>query len=354
MPSLTLNDAAPPACALEARERQIPIVINIDVEPDGVFIDRRQQLPWTGYEASTAVIPQLRDRVFAATGRPIRFTWLFRLDSQIAETYGNPAWPLLQYGALVEDAQRQGDDLGAHVHPFRWRDEHNAWVADYGDQRWVESCVHLGCAAYRQVFGADCRSFSMGNHWLNEPTLRVLEDLGVQYDMSVLSASSESGFTPELGRFTGECPDFASVPRHPYRASAHDFRVPDPERATGTWILPLSTQVHGSTRHSLRSFVASARDRILRRSSHKSKLLLRQGPSNFRNSFDYLIAHAEQPYFLFSIRSALFALPDLVARWNESFDFLLSHPEAKRFVFTTPAEAVDILSVARGALPGEQ
>lgn len=334
-----------------SRDCTIPIILNIDVEPDGFFINRHQQLPWTGYEASTPIIEELREQVLRATGRTAHFTWLFRLDPQVAETYGSPDWPLQQYSRMVQDARMHGDEIGLHVHPFRWDERRDKWVAEYGDQQWVDHCLQLSASAFRQSQGATCRTASMGNHWMSNRTVELMEELGIRYELTVLSETTENGFTQGLGRFTGEVQDYAKVPRFPYHPTAADFRVPDYRRKDGIWMVPLSTQVRGLRRSWPNGLVETLKDKFVRRQPLSSKFLIRKGPGNFRDSFEYLVNNVQRPYFSFSIRSALFGIPQLVQNLRDCFDFLLTHPEAKRFSLTTPAETVRMLGCEQSDKP---
>jgi len=98
---------------------KIPIILNIDAEPDGLFIDRERPLPWRGYERSAEYLQRLRSRIASVTGSPAHFTWLVRLDPQIAETYGSAEWPLMRYGDRLSADEAIGDELGVHIHPYR-------------------------------------------------------------------------------------------------------------------------------------------------------------------------------------------------------------------------------------------
>ena len=274
----------------------------------------------------------------------MHFTWLFRLDAQIAETYGEPEWPLKQYASLVEKTRNQGDEIGIHTHPYRWDIQREEWIAEYGDQDWVDFCLRLSFDAYRRCLGENPRSCSMGNQWMNNETVKTLEELGAKYDLTLLSETDSKGFTPELGRFTGNFQSYKNVPWYPYHPATDDFRVPDNQKESGFWMIPAPTQMVKRRGERIQSLVEFAKRKIRRQPKPTSKFLIRKGPASFRDSFDYLIEKSEHPYCLFTLRTALFGIPQLVERLNDCFDFLLSHPHSKRFVFTTPAELIESLS----------
>jgi hypothetical protein len=75
----------------------VPVLVLIDVEPDGFFIERTKNVPWSGFERATQVMAGVRQALSHATGRDAHFTWLVRADEQIAETYGSAGWAFERY-----------------------------------------------------------------------------------------------------------------------------------------------------------------------------------------------------------------------------------------------------------------
>lgn len=74
---------------------KIPVLINIDVEPDPRLPKRDERIPWAGFEATFDDMRKLRLRLAVVTGAPVHFFWGWRLDPQVAEVYGDPAWTIL-------------------------------------------------------------------------------------------------------------------------------------------------------------------------------------------------------------------------------------------------------------------
>jgi hypothetical protein len=70
---------------------RILVIMVIDIEPDGFFIDRGRPVPWVGYENTYKFFRQLRAILAAKTGAPVHYSWVFRMDPQVDETYGSPA-----------------------------------------------------------------------------------------------------------------------------------------------------------------------------------------------------------------------------------------------------------------------
>ncbi len=180
-------------------DQLIPILISIDAEPDGTFIDPKQRVSWHGFERSEAVIEQWREDLERVTGREVHVTWMVRLDPQIEKVYGSLQWGVENYGRRLERSARQGDEIGLHVHTYRWDSAKNKWVVDYSNQDWVERCVELGYQAFTDALGRRPRSFSMGSSWLNQPTVRKLEDLGILYDLSLLQGVGSAPLSTILG-----------------------------------------------------------------------------------------------------------------------------------------------------------
>ena len=328
---------------------RIPIILRIDAEPDGLFIDRERPLPWQGYERSVEYLQQLRNRIASVTGSPAHFTWLFRLDQQVAETYGSAEWPLMRYGGQISADEASGDELGVHVHPYRWSEGGRNWIADYGDQAWVESCVRGSLATFRTHQGRVAQSFTMGDDWMND-TMQLLESLGVRYELTIPSGTRARTLERPNGQYRGAAPDYRDVPRGPWRPSADDFRLPATDsRSDGILAIPLSTFIpQGRTRPRWkpRAAVAQLLGRRPRpRPRPKSnRLNLESGPRHFPRTFEYELATRERLHFLFAIRTSIFSDPQALERMTAGLDYILAHPQAQRFIFATPRETIELLA----------
>ena len=327
---------------------KIPIILTIDAEPDGLFIDRDRPLPWQGYERSAEYLPRLRDRIARVTGSPAHFTWLFRLDQQIAETYGAAEWPLIRYGDRISADEASGDELGAHVHPYRWSEGGRNWIGDYGDQAWVESCVRGSLATFRTHRGRVAESFSMGDGWMNDDTMQLVESLGVRHELTISPGTRAQTLEGPDGAYRGAIPDYRDVPRAPWRPSADDFRLPAADSCgDGILAIPLSTLIPGwrtRPRWTPRAEVAQLLGRRPRPRS--TRLLLRSGPQHFRRTFEYELATRHRQHFLFAIRASIFSAPQALERMTAGLDYILSHPQAHRFVFATPRETIELIASA--------
>ena len=213
----------------------------IDVEPDGFFIDRNRPLPWKGYEGAHQYFSELRPKLEEVTGSPVHFTWAYRLDPQVAETYGLPEWPITNYPKFIEEFLREGDEIALHPHAYRWEKKINNWIEDLGNQEWVNHCVEMGFNCYQKLFNRICESFRFGAYWISTETINLAEQLGAKFDLTV-----EPGFRLEKRSFHADLysaplPNYDHVSREPYRPSKMNFTEPDTNRQKGIWIIPMST-----------------------------------------------------------------------------------------------------------------
>ena len=220
------------------RRAEIPVVACVDVEPDLRVFDRGAPPAWTGFERFVQRLPALRERLSELTGAPVAFTWFLRMDPQVAECCGSPAWVAETYRDSFADLVGSGDELGLHTHPWRWDTQAGNWIAEYDDAAWGEHCLAMGLDAFEQTFGRPCPAHRGGDHFLSGAMLASLEKQRVQVDLTV-----EPGQHPDgpLGGEPGHglSPDYRGIPTEPYRSSPERFPAPDPGRRTGPLLVPL-------------------------------------------------------------------------------------------------------------------
>lgn len=327
---------------------KIPVIFLIDVEPDPFLVDRSDPEPWLGYEGIQVYLRSLRGRFEKATGSPVHYTWCFRMDPQVAESYGSPTWAVDRYPDFIREIDREGDGLGTHPHVYRWLADRQQWLEDAANRDWVTCCVEMSLNAHQEAFGRPCETLRFGNFGMGMSTYTVnlLERLGVRHEMSV-----EPGLSPfprgALGNrlFTGNHPDFRRVPRAPYEPSASNFLVPGKSGSRSLTIIPLTA---GSLQHGMRLW---ARWRRIWRNGfryrHQDTPLSMwkdwKPPDTFDKMVDRAIAAQANPYLAFAIRSCI-GVGRSYEQVDKCLQILLDHPERKRFVFSTPAEAMAILT----------
>jgi hypothetical protein len=329
----------------------VPVILCVDVEPDPFLVNRADPEPWAGYEATFAYLSAMRGPFEEATGSPVHYTWCFRMDPQVADSYGSPTWAADRFPAFIEEMRRQGDATGIHPHMYRWARDKQQWLEDLGHQDWVEHCVESSLDAYATAFDRPCEISRCGNYWINTATINLLERRRVRYDLTVEPGLPASfGGTLEKGFSTGSRPSLTRVPRAPYHPSRDDFCRPAAPGSRDITLIPLTS---GYVQVGARVW---SRARRLWRNGWRHRLqsepLSMYRPWDPPNSFDRMIDRAiaaqTAPYLAFAIRSSIG-----IGRSFQAVDAclraILSHPQRRRFVFSTPSKALALLpgSVAR-------
>lgn len=324
---------------------RIPVIICIDVEPDPFLVNRFDPEPWDGYEATHHYLAGMRPRFEEATGAPVHYTWCFRMDPQVAESYGSRTWAVDRYPDFIKEYVRSEDELGTHPHAYRWVEDRQAWLEDLGDQDWVDHCVRMSIDAHSDAFGKPCKTFRFGNFWMNTATINLCEDLGIRYEMTVEPGRpSYRRGTLGKGHSTGVRPDLCRVPREPYEPCEADFRRPAGHGSRSIRIIPItagSLQLGRNIRARWRRLRANG-FRYRLQNTPLSMWKTWQAPDTFDKMLDRAIAAQRKPYLAFIIRSSI-GIGRSFQPVDDCLNLLLEHPERKRFVISTPAEAMDIL-----------
>ena len=314
--------------------KQLPTVICVDVEPDARHPDFNAGSNWTGFEESLRLVEELRCR----SGIDAIFCWFLRMDPQVEIVHGSAQWVVERYGKQIDNLRNTGDEIGLHTHA--WRHVSGQWITDNGDQQWVDQCVRVSFEAYESAFGGGCRSFRFGDHWMNNDTFDLLESLGAQYNLTVEPGLRSRGpgaglVPPEL--WTGRFPDYAKVPREPYKPTRKDFRKTGETRdEREMWVIPVSTTL-------LPQWPAAPfyrrviwRTRYGRRLYYPLSLAL--DPDQFRHSLDDVVEGKNGRHLCVVVRTG--SILQLGARVRENLKLLLSQAADGRLQLMTPAGLV--------------
>jgi hypothetical protein len=331
---------------------RISVIVCIDAEPDQFFTDRRRAEAWRGLECAFDFFRALRRSSESDVWRQGRLNWFFRMDPQVAETYGSPEWPLRHYERAVAELEARGDPIGLHVHAYRWSAAHNSWLTDFENQAWIDHCLSVSFDAYRNVIGRPCQAFRFGDRWMNNETAQSLETRGVLYDLTL-----EPGLLARRTYFpnqpsTGGIPDYSRVPVYPYRAARNDFRVPCAEAIGArhelphempqrTWMVPITT---APARLSLTHRAA----RRVMKGESGAAVTTAAVASIYPNVFRQVVNAAltrQRPYLAVAVRTDVFVNQRARRRVEENLDNLLSHPFAPCFALTSPADALAALEL---------
>jgi hypothetical protein len=326
-----------------ADHRQIPVLLIVDAEPSGFFIPRDRPDPWLGFERGFEIMADIRRTLVQRTGRPAHFIWLVRADPQIEEVYGSAAWALEHYRRQFEELEVIADEIGLHVHAYRWDDRSHNWIEDYGNQPWVAHCVRTGFRAFETALRRRPAAFSMGMDWTNQPTLQMAKELGARWDLTAIPGAEPRPLRFSTGTYTGIAPDCTQIPRQPYQPTHTDFRQPASPSADGMWIFPLSSRIAPLALSWKRRLYNRLRFQpiVLR----ARKFFLTDDPASMRPAIDAALRATASPYLTFAVRTDEFLKRRRIVAIRKNLEHLLAQAPAD-LVFTTPGEGLRILESA--------
>jgi hypothetical protein len=311
-------------------------VLAVDVEPDARLIEPGMPSSWTGWEALFAYLSESRSSIEQATGRPAHFSWFLRMDPQIAEVHGDPAWAAHQYRKLLGQCEARGDEIGLHPHAYRWDRAGRSWIVEHGNQHWVDHCTRMAFEAYRGVYGRGCASFRFGDHWMSDRTLALAEELGAQFDLTLEPGQPPAPAMVAGERYSGSLPDYRRVPRRMYRPSRADYRREDARRQDGLLVIPIS-----SGRKPRRSGRLGVLGRFARAEAVTLNLAIR--PRTFADIVEQNLVDASPGCLVAVVRSDAAVSSPQADYLRRNLGCLLDHPLHERFQFATPQECAAVL-----------
>jgi hypothetical protein len=337
-------------------EQRIPVILCIDVEPDKPFGHRSDPMPWEGYRRAVEFFARFRPELEALTRAPVRLSWFYRMDPQIDEIHGDPGWAVKNYPDQTKALIAAGDELGLHTHPHRWDNKKNTWIQDYGNQRWVEYSLRMAFNTFSRELNRPCISFRFGDRWMNNPICRLLEALGVKYDLTLEPGSKKlPSYHPGLP-YTGFIPDQRKVPRGIFRPAKSNYQKRDPSRTDGPYMIPISTApIHLGSGAVYRE--PRLHERIYYRLTERERirnwtyaLNIAAETHVFRNIVDYNLQTLGLPYLAMVARAHIFTSAEFMTNARANLGALLEEspePGDSSFQFMTPAEAVACLEGVR-------
>jgi hypothetical protein len=303
-----------------------PIVLTVDVEPDPRVVDRDAPSDWTGFERFVDEIPSIRARLAEATGHDVRLTWCLRMDEQIAMTWGAHRWVADRYAAQLAALLEDGDELGLHLHTWRWLGSVRTWFAEREDRAWIAAATHAALDAYEDAFGRPCRTHRGGDRFLCPTAVELTARRGVTTDLTVEPGwPSEASLAPgELAR--GITPDYRAGPYEPYRpASPERFLEPGDG---APMMIPLFSTPAGAGRAPLELWTA---------------------PELFAASLLDALGTWDSPVIAFAVRSDLPLQPEWPS-FVANVDLLARVGAARGGTFSTASAAAAVVASA-GATP---
>ena len=272
------------------------------------MVDPTTPTPLEGYEIAQDFFERWRDHASAITGVPAHLNWFFRMDPQIAMSYGDAAVFVEQHPNFVERVRRAGDGLGVHPHAWRWDRNAETWIADLASTDFARECLDTAVGAFRTALGQVPELLRFGDAFLTDEIVDAAERAGIRYDLTLEPGrpARELPETAEGERATGWLPDWRRAPRHPYFPAHDDYQRPLAGTTRPIRLIPLSTGPRwlGS---SIRGRVAAIRAHGPRDWKQRDILYMAlphwSGPDNFGDVLARTVALQRRPYLAFGIRT---------------------------------------------------
>jgi hypothetical protein len=158
------------------------VCLTIDTDPDGLSANtgvNRNTLIFRGLEE----IQALPEKLEAATGSNIPFTWFVRMDGQLEHAFGSALYLFEKYASFWQQARLKGHEFGWHPHLYHVSDDNEvSLISEPG-----KACEELG-----RLWGIihkehpDIRSFRNGEGWHTTETLNYIEQLGIINDCTAI------------------------------------------------------------------------------------------------------------------------------------------------------------------------
>jgi hypothetical protein len=215
---------------------RIPIVLGIDVEPDNRHDPPGAGVEVEGFRRTVEVLQAMRPEFEASTGAAVRYAWFVRMDPQVAAQGGRTDAILAAAPNAIEEVQAEGDVIGLHTHAGRWDEDRARWVTDLGDAAWVDHCLEISFAAYRERLGEGCREHRFGDRFSSLAVYRRVEELGAQVDLTDEPGQRGRRRPEGVELATGRIPTYARAERSIHRLDGGSLMIiplsaADPARA---------------------------------------------------------------------------------------------------------------------------
>lgn len=327
-------------------KQPVPVTLCIDVEPDKPFNHRSNPVPWKGYQRAVDLFSAFRPELETLTAAPVHLSWFYRMDPQIEEIHGDPGWVIANYPDQLATLSSANDELGLHVHPFRWNNDADTWIQDYGNQSWVEHSVRMAFENFSRELNRACVSFRFGDRWMNNRTFRLLESLGVRYDMTLEPGSRKMSSYHGSIPHTGFIPDQRKVPQEIYHPAKSNYQKSDASRTDGPFVIPVSTApIHLASGTVYRKPAAYKRlyYRLInpeRVGNWTHTLNISAEPPVFRSVLNHHLRTLKSKYLIMVVRTHIFTSTEFTGNVHTNLRALFSDHGDRSFIFSTPAETV--------------
>lgn len=221
----------------------LPVLLQIDCEPDLRTPEPDGQTTWHGLPAMAALLADWRRQAERVTGAPVALAWFWRADPQLGELHGDPAWALRHFAGPIERQMLADDCVGLHAHCWRRAEDGQGWINEHGDAAWVAQCLETGYAAFQACLGRVAEDFRMGDGFMDQAAFDRLVALGMRREQSLEPGRPAMPGLRANERNHGNLPDRRAMPVEPYRPSPQDYlrAAPAGDPAAPVWVVPCTT-----------------------------------------------------------------------------------------------------------------
>ena len=218
--------------------KSTPVILNMDVEPDERVVKTVTDT-WPGFVAAADYLTKARPRLEDATGRPVHFNWLLRMDPQIEMAFGASNWCVSAHRPIFDRLIEAGDCFGLHVHTWRKakRFFRSTWQAEYEDVAWIRHCIEMAHETFTKEFGRAPSVCSMGDNFMRTEIMETLEQLGLRIDVTMASGVNFDAKLVRREITSGRLPDYSNTPSKPFKPSRAKVTEPGGD-AFDVWEAP--------------------------------------------------------------------------------------------------------------------
>jgi len=289
----------------------LKVVICCDVDHDilGYNIEAtrfdvyKEKLGWKSIE-NISRIKETCNSVQDHESNSAKVTWFVRSDEQLKIIFDDYAYPLRNFSNLWKKLEQQGDEIAWHPHLWRWSKKNQCWYQEISENAWINRCLENGHKEFVKIT-KHVSSVRMGWGFHNNFTMKKMNDLGLQVDLSATPGLERSGSPDERGSHFLNSYDWSVTTEQPYHPSQQDYRRPSKKNEQGLEILviPVTTAPKKRTKilteKALRLAPLSLRKNRLKSTDIKSKQIQHSYIANitdthFRHIAEQKLKQAQQ------------------------------------------------------------
>lgn len=235
----------------------------------------KEKLGWKSIE-NISRIKETCNLVQDCKSNSAKVTWFVRSDEQLKIIFDDYAYPLRNFSNLWKRLEQQGDEIAWHPHLWRWSKKNQCWYQEISGNEWINRCLEKGHKEFVKIT-KNVSSVRMGWGFHNNFTMKKMNDLGLQVDLSATPGLERLGSPDERGSHFLNSYDWSITPEQPYRPSQQDYRRPAEknERSLEILVIPVTTALKKRTKilteKALRLTPLSLRKILLKSTDIKSK-----------------------------------------------------------------------------------